>query len=129
MSNDMLFFTLVTYSIIGSIYNFFKSIGSGIDYGFTSLYNDTIGKLTSAFGGASLSAAESLVIDAESAVLSFVAVASGYLGSIMGGIFADITGIALIPSLGIIGPMIAIVIIVGLLVGVIIGIRLLIDIA
>lgn len=129
MSSDMLFLTLVTFSVLGSIYNFFKSIGSGIDYGFTTLYNDTIGKLTSAFDGASLSAAESLIIDAESAVLSFAAEASNYVGKIMGGIFADITGIALIPSLGIIGPIIALIIIVGLVVVIVIGVRLLIDIA
>jgi hypothetical protein len=129
MSSDILFFTLVTYSILGSIYHFFESVGSGIDYGFTTLYNDTIGKLTAAFDGASLSAAESLFIDAESAVLSFAAVASGYVGSIMGGIFGDIADIALAPSLGIIGPIIAVIIIVGLFMAIVIGVRLLIDVA
>ena len=47
----------------------------------------------------------------------------------MGGIFGDIADIALAPSLGIIGPIIAVIIIVGLLMAIVIGVRLLIDVA
>jgi hypothetical protein len=129
MSNNTLLLILVAYSIVGSIYNFFKSIGNGIDYGFTTLYNDTVGKLTGAFGNFTLSSAESLVIDAEAAVLSFMAVGSNYIGNVVGGVFNDIIGVALAPSLGIFGPMIAFLLIVAIFVAIIIGVRLLIDIA
>lgn len=129
MLNNVLLLGLVAYSIVGSIYNFFKSIGNGIDYGFTTLYNDTVGKLTSALGNLPLSSAESLIIDAESAVLSFMAVGSNYIGNVVGGVFNDIIGVALAPSLGIFGPMIAFLLIVAIFVAIIIGVRLLIDIA
>ena len=129
MLNNVLLLGLVAYSIVGSIYNFFKSIGNGIDYGFSTLYNDTVGKLTGAFGNFTLSSAESLVIDAEAAVLSFMAVGSNYIGNVVGGVFNDIIGVALAPSLGIFGPMIAFLLIVAIFVAIIIGVRLLIDIA
>ena len=129
MSNNNLLLILVAYSIVGSIYNFFKSIGNGIDYGFTTLYNDTVGKLTGAFGNFTLSSAESLVIDAEAAVLSFMAEVSSYIGSVIGGIFGNIIGVALAPSLGIFGPMIALAMILGIMIAIVIGVRLLIDVA
>ena len=129
MSNNTLLLILVAYSIVGSIYNFFKSIGNGIDYGFTTLYNDTVGKLTGAFGNFTLSSAESLVIDAEAAVLSFMAEVSSYIGSVIGGIFGNIIGVALAPSLGIFGPMIALAMILGIMIAIVIGVRLLIDVA
>ena len=129
MSNNTLLLILVAYSIVGSIYNFFKSIGSGIDYGFSTLYNDTVGKLTGAFGNFTMSAAEKLIIDAEAAVLSFMAEVSNYIGSVIGSIFGDIIGVALAPSLGIFGPMIALAMILGIMIAIVIGVRLLIDVA
>ena len=116
------------YSTLGSVYNFFATVGHDIYGGLTALYNLTLGNLLNQFNSDSLSNLELTVLDAEAAILSFLT----YLGNDIGGVFTNlfgyITDLVISPAFGVFGPMIAIVMLLGLFVAVIIGVRFLIDI-
>ncbi len=127
MSSE-LFLLFLGYSALGSVYNFFATIGHYISGGLTSLYNLTLGNLLGQFGSDTLSSLELTAIDAEAAILSFMSYLGNDIGSVFSGLFTSIMDFAISPALGVFGPMIAIVMLLGLLVAVIIGVRLLIDI-
>lgn len=127
MSSE-LFLLFLGYSALGSVYNFFATIGHYISGGLTAFYNLTLGNLLSPFSGNNLSNLELTAIDAEAAILSFMSYLGNDIGSVFSGLFTSIMDFAISPALGVFGPMIAIVMLLGLLVAVIIGVRLLIDI-
>lgn len=127
MSSE-LFLLFMGYSALGSVYNFFATVGHDIYGGLTALYNLTLGNLVDQVKKDSLSSLELTVLDAEAAILSFLT----YLGNDIGGVFTNlfgyITDLVISPAFGVFGPMIAIVMLLGLFVLVIIGVRFLVDI-
>jgi len=116
------------FSALGTIYNWFSSIGHYVSGGLTYIYNNTLGDLISNFEGTSLSSLEMSALDAEAAILSFLTYISNDIGNTFSNIFTSLMDLAISPGLGVFAPMIALVLLLGLAVAVIIGVRLLIDI-
>ena len=130
MLSDVLFTLLMIsgFSALGTIYNWFSSIGHYVSGGLTYIYNNTLGDLISNFEGTSLSSLEMSALDAEAAILSFLTYISNDIGNTFSNIFTSLMDLAISPGLGVFAPMIALVLLLGLAVAVIIGVRLLIDI-
>jgi hypothetical protein len=130
MLSNVLFTLLMIsgFSALGTIYNWFSSIGHYVSGGLTYIYNNTLGDLISNFEGTSLSSLEMSALDAEAAILSFLTYISNDIGNTFSNIFTSLMDLAISPGLGVFAPMIALVLLLGLAVAVIIGVRLLIDI-
>ncbi len=112
---------IMAYSVLGWLENAGKYIWDGITSIGTSVSN--------AFSGVALSATETVIKDALSAVLTVLAGMSDAVNGMMSSLFSTVADIATMGGLGIFAPMMAAIFLLIILTFGIVAIRLLIDIA
>lgn len=116
---------ILTFSILG----FFQSIGSDLANGLHWLYNETLGQainfITGGVGSAALSGIQYFFVQATTAFLSLFGDIIGYVDSLFIGL--GNSEVQLAQSLGIFGPVLAILMLFGTAVVIFIVLKVLID--
>ncbi len=121
------------YGILGwfGIGTFFAGLGNSASQSLSTLYNDTLGKITSTFNNEGLNMIEQTILGALAAALAFFAYLSSVIGATIGQVMYTVVMIAATPILGIgpFGPVIAFLILLAIGMFVLILIKLLIELA
>ncbi len=122
---------ILRYGILGwfGVGAFFSSLGNSISHSLSTLYNDTLGKIASAFKNYSLDALEKMIAGALAAALSFLAYLSAVIGATIGQVMYMVAMVAATPALGPFGPAIAFLILLAIGTFTLILFRLLVELA
>lgn len=117
--------------IIFGILGFFKALGSDLSNGLHWLYSETLGQainfITGGVGSAALSGIQYFFVQAMTAFLSLLGEIIGYVDSLFVGLANSEVGIA--QSMGIFGPVLAILMLFGTAIIIFIVLKLIIDLA
>lgn len=114
-----------------SILGFFQSLGSDLSFGLHWLYNETLGQainsVTGGLGSAALTDIQYFFVQAATAFLALIGDIVGYVDSLFVGL--GNTEVQIAGALGIFGPILAILMLIGTAVVIFLVLKVLIDLA